>query len=281
MIEGDYRGFVVRIEDPGIAVVTLNEPERLNAMTFAVRRDLVELLTLAQLDDDVRVIVITGTGRGFCAGMYLNPAAQAEEPTLVPGRPNARRVPVNLQAQLRLFSQELIRAVRRSDKITMAAVNGFAVQIGLSLALACDYVIAGRSARLGSATLRMGYQPDENGHWLLVEHLGPKRALDFMLRRRIVDAEEAAALGLITEVVADDELMSRTLELARELAEGPQVAIRLLKRATYNAAHLPFDLAGDDIAVRTAVSDFHPDAEEGRSAWLRREKPNFNGWLDG
>jgi 2-(1,2-epoxy-1,2-dihydrophenyl)acetyl-CoA isomerase len=145
--------------------------------------------------------------------------------------------------------------------------------------LACDFAVAARSAQFGSATLRMGWQPDEGGHWLLVEHLGVKGALDFLLHKRIVDAEEAQRLGLVTEVVDDEHLMSRSLELARELAEGPQVAMRLLKRAVYNAAELSFDQAGDDIATKTAISDFHLDAREGAPAFFERRPAEFNKWL--
>lgn len=280
MIEGSYAGFDVEVGPDGIGILTLNRPERLNALSFASRRDLVEILVQAQLDDAVRVLIITATGRGFCAGMHLGGGSADEQPTLVPGRPAGAYVPINLSSQLRQYSQELTRAVRRLDKLTIAAVNGFAVQIGLSLALACDYVIAGRSSRFGSATLRMGYQPDEGGHWLLVEHLGTKPALDFVMRKKMVDGEEAVRLGLATEVVDDEALLDRASELAAELAVGPQVAMRLLKRAIYNVAHLTFDQAGDDIAVRTSVSDFHDDARLGAPAWLRKEIPSFNAWLD-
>jgi 2-(1,2-epoxy-1,2-dihydrophenyl)acetyl-CoA isomerase len=280
VIEGSYAGFDVQVRPRGVGILTLNRPERLNALSFASRRDLIEILTQAQLDDAVRVLIITATGRGFCAGMHLGGGSAEEQPTLVPGRPAGAYVPVNLSGQLRQYSQELTRAVRRLDKLTIAAVNGFAVQIGLSLALACDYVIAARGSRFGSATLRMGYQPDEGGHWLLVEHLGTKQALDFVMRKKMVDGEEAVRLGLATEVVDDETLMERATELAEELAAGPQVAMRLLKRAIYNAAHLTFDQAGDDIAVRTSVSDFHDDARLGAPAWLRKETPAFNAWLD-
>jgi len=281
MIEGEYQGFDVTVDANGVALITLRQPERLNAMSFGTRRDLVELFGLAQLDDSVRVLVVTGTGRAFCAGMYLQPRGRGTEaPTLVPDRPTGAYVPINLVSQLHLYSQDLTRAIRRLDKLTIAAVNGYAVQIGLSMALACDYVIAARSASFSSGTLRMGYQPDEGGHWLLVEHLGVKRALDFMMRKRMVKGDEAERLGLATEVVDDDALLDRSLALAAELADGPQVAMRLLKRATYKAARQTFDEAGDDIAVRTALSDFHPDAREGGPAWLRHETPVFNAWLD-
>jgi 2-(1,2-epoxy-1,2-dihydrophenyl)acetyl-CoA isomerase len=102
-----------------------------------------------------------------------------------------------------------------------------------------------------------------------------------LLRKEIVTAEEAATLGLVNQVVPDEELMSRTMELATELAEGPQVAMRLLKRATYNAAALSFDQAGDDIASKTALSDFHLDAEDGAPAFFDRRPAVFNKWLEG
>jgi 2-(1,2-epoxy-1,2-dihydrophenyl)acetyl-CoA isomerase len=278
----EYQGFTVARDGDGVALITLTRPDRLNAMSFGTRRDLVEVLGDMQLDDRVRVVVITGTGRAFCAGMYLPQGdAAPEPPTLVPDRSeHVHRAPVNLAGQLRTYAHELIRTVRRLDKPTIAAVNGYAVQIGLSLALACDYVVAARTAKLGSATLRMGYQPDEGGHWLLVEHLGVKKAYDFVVRKRIVDAASAEQLGLVTEVAEDDELLDRALALARELAEGPQVAMRLLKRAIYNAPRQTYDQAAEDIAVRTAISDHHPDAIDGAKAWFRKEEPAFNAWLD-
>jgi 2-(1,2-epoxy-1,2-dihydrophenyl)acetyl-CoA isomerase len=279
VIEGDYQGFRVAVEDPGVAIVTLTNPERLNAMSAGTRRDLVEVLDLAQLDDAVRVVLFTATGRGFVAGVN-NRATGPEDPTLVPPIPAHGHEPVDLYSRLRLHGQALPQAIRRFDKLTIAAVNGYAVQLGLSIVLACDFAIAARSAQLGSATLRMGWQPDEGGHWLLVEHLGVKRALDFVMRKRIVDGEEAARLGLVTEVVDDDQLMPRARELATELAQGPQVAMRLLKRAVYNAEHLTFEQAGDDIASKTAISDFHRDALDGAPAFFEKRPAVFNRWLE-
>ena len=280
MIEGSYQGFDVEVDQAGVAVLTFNRPERLNALSFGARRDLCEVLTLAQFDDAVRVVVLTGTGRGFVAGVDNRRTGPPEPPTLAPDLPPHRKAQISLYERLHRFAQEPVTAIRRLDKITIAAVNGYAIQLGLSIVLACDYAVAARSARLGSATLRMGWQPDEGGHWLLVEHLGVKRALDFVLRKAIVDGEEAHRLGLVTEVVADDQVLARALELAAELAAGPQVAMRLLKRAVYNAASLSFDQAGDDIAAKTAISDSHPDAESGSRAFYAHEDPEFNRWLE-
>jgi 2-(1,2-epoxy-1,2-dihydrophenyl)acetyl-CoA isomerase len=281
MIEGSYQGFDVEIKKPGIAVVTLGHPERLNAMTFGARRDLVEVLGLSQLDNEVRVVVITATGRGFLAGANNAPPG-GEDPTLVPGLgpAGADHSPVNLYGRLNSYAQDPVRAIRRLDKIVVSAVNGYAIQLGLSIVLASDFALAARSAQLGSATLRMGWMPDEGGHWLLVEHLGVKRALEFLLRKQIVSAEDAAGLGLVNEVVDDDALLPRALEVAEEFADLPQVATRLLKKAVYNAARLTFDQAGDDIASKTAISDFHDDAREGAPAFREHRPAVFNRWLE-
>ncbi|HWV25668.1 MAG TPA: enoyl-CoA hydratase/isomerase family protein [Aeromicrobium sp.] len=289
MVAGSYRGFDVEVDDAGVALFRFGHPERLNAMSFGTRRDLIECIMLAQVDDSVRVMVFTGDERSFCAGAYLPPDYEDAQslggsfddvPARVSGVPASAHVPVNLQNRLRVFAQELVRTVRRSDKLTIAAVDGYAIQIGFSLALACDYAVAGPTAKMGSATLRMGYMPDEGGHWLLVEHLGVKRALDFMLRSRIVDADEALRLGLVSEVAEAGQTVERAMEIAHELARGPQVAMRLLKRSTYAAAQLSFDAAGEDIALRTALSDFHADTDEGHKAWRQKREAHFNAWLE-
>jgi 2-(1,2-epoxy-1,2-dihydrophenyl)acetyl-CoA isomerase len=117
--------------------------------------------------------------------------------------------------------------------------------------------------------------PDEGGHWLLVHLMGVARTMDFLMRNRIVSGQEAVELGLGHEVVSADELMNRALALASELADGPQVAMRLLKRSVYNAAEQTFAHALDDIAAKTAISDHHPDAREGIRAFQEKRKAQF------
>lgn len=283
MDTGTFRGFDVAIEDPGIAVVTFNQPEKLNGMSQPMKRDLVETLLQAQMDDRVRVVLFTGSGRAFCAGDDLSGgfSADAPESVLVPKLHGSHGTPVGTYDALRGISQRLNVAIRELDKITIAAMNGVAVQTGLSLALACDFRIASTTARLGSATLRFGLQPDEGGHYLLVQLIGVARTMDFLMRKRIVSGEEALALGLVHEVVEPDALMPRALAFAREMAEGPQVAMRLLKRSIYNAAEMSMAGAFDDIASKTAVSDPHPDAREGVQAFREKRAPRFNAWLEG
>src|SRR5215469_8784115 len=233
-------GFDVELRDPGIALITFNEPDRLNGMTQGLKRDLVETIQQAQMDDAVRVLVLTGTGRAFCAGDDLAGGYQSAEPEMVRPLPGGHGTPIGTYDALRVISQSVNAAVRSLDKLTVAAINGYAIQTGLSLALACDFRIASREARLGSATLRFGLMPDEGGQYLLVQLLGVARAMDFLMRRRIVDAAEALELGLVHEVVEPGALLDRALELAGDLAAGPQVAMRLLKRSIYTAAESTF-----------------------------------------
>jgi 2-(1,2-epoxy-1,2-dihydrophenyl)acetyl-CoA isomerase len=283
MDAGTYTGFELTLKDPGIAWVEFNTPERLNGMTGAIKRDLVEAVTQIQMDNAVRVVVFTGSGRAFCAGDDLKAYRGADlggtplVPAIPPGHDNA----LGTYNGLRTISQRLNAAVRDLDKLTIAAVNGVAIQTGFSLALACDFRIAARSARMGSATLRFGLLPDEGGQYLLVQLLGVAKTMDFLMRKRIVEADEALALGLVHEVVDPAELNAAALALAEELANGPQVSMRLRKRSIYQAAELTFAQALDEIAAKTALSDHHPDAREGVKAFHEKRDAAFNAWLEG
>ncbi len=283
MDTGTFTGFEVELRDAGVAWFRFNSPQRLNGMTTGIKRDLIEAVTQAQMDNAVRVLVFTGSGRAFCAGDDLNAYRGAElgGTPLVPGIPPGHDSPLGTYNGLRTISQQLNTAVRGLDKLTIAAVNGVAIQTGFSLALSCDFRLAAAGARLGSATLRFGLLPDEGGQYLLVQHLGLARALDFLMRKRIVTAEEAHELGLVHEVVAAGALDDAAMALATELANGPQVSMRLLKRSLYNAAELTWGQALDEIAAKTAVSDHHPDAREGVAAFRDKRQPKFNAWLEG
>ena len=278
MESGNFRGIEVKLQDAGIVLITFNQPERLNGMTQGMKRDLVEVLLQAQMDDAVRVVVFTGSGRAFSAGDDITgrPVPSEGAKALVPEVGGGHQTPLGTYDGLRALSQPLNLAIRNLDKLTIAAINGVAIQTGLSLALACDFRIASSEARMGSGTLRFGFLPDEGGQYLLVQLLGVAKTIDFLMRNRIVSAAEALELGLVHEVVPPEQLMERTMELARELADGPQVAMRLLKRSLYNAAEMTFAHALDDIATKTAISDHHADALEGLMAFREKRKPRFN-----
>ena len=282
MKTGAFTGFDLTVRDKGIAWFQFNTPERLNGMTTAIKRDLIEAVTQAQMDNDVRVLVFTGTGRAFCAGDDLKAyksAALGGSP-LVDPIPPGHENPLSTYDGLRTISQQLNTTVRNIDKLTICAINGVAIQTGFSLALSCDFRIASDSARMGSATLRFGLLPDEGGQYLLVRLLGVAKAMEFMMRKKIVMSAEALELGLVNQVVPADKLEHETMALASELADGPQVSMRLLKKAIYNAAELSWEHALDEIASKTAISDHHSDAKEGVSAFHDKRDAKFNDWLE-
>ena len=282
MQTGSFTGFDLELREPGIAWIQFNSPERLNGMTTAIKRDLIEALTQAQMDNRVRIIVFTGTGRAFCAGDDLKAYRGAElggEPLVAPippGHDNA----LGTYNGLRTISQRLNSTIRSLDKLTICALNGIAIQTGFSLALSCDFRIAADTARMGSATLRFGLLPDEGGQYLLVEAMGVAKTMDFLMRKRIVSATEALELGLLHDVVPAAELHDAAMDMATELATGPQVSMRLLKRSIYNAAELSWEQSLDEIAAKTAVSDHHEDAREGVTAFHEKRDAQFNNWLE-
>ncbi len=282
MDTGQFRGFEVEVREPGIAWFRFTTPERLNGMTPGIKRDLVEAITQAQMDNGVRVLVFTGSGRAFCAGDDLKGYGRIQVPgeRLVPEVPHGHDSGIGTYNGLRTISQRVNTALRSIDKLTIAAINGVAIQTGFSLALACDFRIAAKGARMGSATLRFGLLPDEGGQYLLVQLLGVARTMDFLMRKRIVEADEALALGLVHEVVAGDALESSAMTLAMELADGPQVSMRLLKRSIYNAAETNWEQSLDEIAAKTGISDHHPDSREGVRAFHEKRAPKFNAWLE-
>jgi len=281
MDTGEFRGFNVTLRGPGIAWFQFSTPERLNGMTATIKRDLVEAVTQAQMDNGVRVLVFTGSGRAFCAGDDLKGyGAKIPGEALVPEISHGHDSAIGTYNGLRTISQRVNTAIRALDKLTIAAVNGVAIQTGFSLALSCDFRIAAQGARMGSATLRFGLLPDEGGQYLLVQLMGVARTMDFLMKKKIVEADEALTLGLVNEVVAADELEARAMELATEFANGPQVSMRLLKRSVYNAAEMNWEQSLDEIAAKTGISDHHPDAREGVRAFHEKRQAKFNDWLD-
>ena len=281
MRAGEFTGFSVTLRNPGIAWIQFNTPERLNGLTHRIKRDLVETINQAQMDNAVRVMVFTGSGRAFCAGDDISGQKKpiSGEP-LMPPIPAGHDNEIGTYEGLRHLSQTLNLALRNCDKIAIAAVNGIAIQTGMTLALACDFRVAAASAKLGSATLRFGLLPDEGGQYLCVQLMGVAKSMDFFINKRILSADQALELGLLHEVVDDHELESRAMEMATDIANGPQVAQRLLKRSIYNAADMIFEQSLDEIAAKTAISDHHPDAKEGGLAFREKREPKFNAWLD-
>jgi 2-(1,2-epoxy-1,2-dihydrophenyl)acetyl-CoA isomerase len=205
----------------GFAVLTLNRPDRLNAFNEAQHLALRAALRECAEANDCRAVILTGAGRGFCAGQDLSD----RDPTLLGGSPD-------LGATLETFYNPLVRQLRALEKPVICAVNGVAAGAGANIALACDIVLAAKSARFIQAFAKIGLVPDSGGTWWLTRQLGEARAKALALTAAPLSAEDAAAWGLIWRAVDDDRLMDEAHALAAGLAAGPAHACALTKRAS-------------------------------------------------
>jgi 2-(1,2-epoxy-1,2-dihydrophenyl)acetyl-CoA isomerase len=205
------------IED-SIATLTFNRPERMNALSTPIMEGLLHGLPRLAGDPAVKVIVLTGAGRAFCAGGDVKDMAQGGE----------QRSAAEATARLR-SRMEVSRILHELPKPTIAMVNGPAAGAGLALALACDLRVAGTSGRLGTAFVRVGFSGDFGGSFFLTRLVGTAKARELYFTGRPVEADEALSLGLVNRVVPDEGLATVTMELARSLAQGPSVALSLMK----------------------------------------------------
>jgi len=257
---------VGHIVDGRVAYLTLNRPEVLNALTPSQRDLLIELLARASADPDVRAVVLTGTGRGFCAGADLRGASGA-----------GARVAGDVARTLRLGAQRLIAAVLDCEKPVIAAVNGTAAGLGAHLAFACDLVLAAESAKFIEVFVRRGLVPDGGGAYLLPRLIGPRRAKELMFFGEALTAREAERLGLVNRVLEDEELPKTAREWAERLATGPTRALALTKQLvnasldTDRATAFAAEAAAQEINMTTE------DAQEGVASFVERRSPEYRG----
>jgi 2-(1,2-epoxy-1,2-dihydrophenyl)acetyl-CoA isomerase len=251
---------LVAIAD-GVATITLNRPDALNALNAQVRGDLLAAFSAARRDDAVRAVVLTGAGRAFCAGADLRGGTAERE---------FRRV-------IATEYNPIVEAIRALPKPVVAAVNGVAAGAGMSLALTADIVVAADEARFVPAFHRIGLVPDSGLTRTLVRAVGRHRALEILLGERQLGAAEAETAGLVAAVVPGDRLVETAADLARRLASGPTLAIGLTKRLV-NAAEdaslaetLGIEAALQEIAGRSE------DHAEGVAAFTEKRDPSFRG----
>ncbi|MEV5874260.1 enoyl-CoA hydratase-related protein [Streptomyces sp. NPDC052101] len=249
-----------------VAYLTLNRPESLNALTPALRDRLIDLLTQASADPDVRAVVLTGRGRGFCAGADLRGAAGSGD-----------RVAGDVARVLRQGAQRLIAAVLDCEKPVIAAVNGTAAGLGAHLALACDLILAAESARFIEVFVRRGLVPDAGGAYLLPRLLGPHRAKELMFFGDAVPAADAERLGLVNRVVPDADLPKATREWATRLACGPTRALALTKHLVNTSLESDRSTAFAAEAWAQELNMTTEDAQEGLRAFAERRGAEFRG----
>ena len=258
----------IRVEKKdGIVLLTLNRPDKLNAVTWNSWWEITQAVGRLGEDDEDRVLVVTGSGRGFCSGTDLAAAAAA-----------GGQIPSEGNRSERLRSRFLTAArILTCAKPSIAAVNGVAAGGGLSLSLACDIRIASQEARLSAIWSRRALVPDFGCSYLLPRIVGMSKALELMYTGQMIDAQEALAIGLVNQVVAAEELMPTAMALAERIANGPAIAIELTKRLAYRGwrEELEAQTEYEDYLQRLCIGS--EDAQEGVRSFLEKREPDFKG----
>jgi 2-(1,2-epoxy-1,2-dihydrophenyl)acetyl-CoA isomerase len=247
-----------------VATVALNQPETLNALTDDMLGELNDAVKRVERDTEVRVLVLTGRGRGFCSGQNLKSFGEA---------PGERDIAEHLDR----FYHPLIRRLSQLEKPTIAMVNGVAAGAGMSLALACDMRIAVEGVRFSQAFVRIGLVPDSGSSYFLPRLIGHARAVEMAMTGGMVDDHTALRWGLVNRLVPAERLVEETYALAGQLASGPPLALGMIKREmAYGASH-PLDEALErekDFQVRASQTDDHRAAV---AAFFAKETPTFRG----
>ena len=269
---------ILHATDNAVSWITLNRPEAMNALTPDQRERLIRLLSDASSDPAVRAVVVTATGRGFCAGADLRGTATGGGTAGRDGTGGeGARVAGDVARMIRLGAQRLVAAVLDCEKPVIAAVNGTAAGLGAHLALACDLVLAAEEARFIEVFVRRGLVPDGGGAYLLPRLVGPHRAKELMFFGDALSAADAERLGLVNRVVPAPALQKTAREWAERLAAGPTRALALTKHLvntsldTDRATAFAAEAAAQEINMTTA------DAREGVASFVERRTPRYEG----
>jgi enoyl-CoA hydratase/carnithine racemase len=258
--------FVLYGKEDGIGTITLNRPEAMNALGGSMRQEILEALEAAAADREVRVIVITGSGKAFCAG--------GDVKEFVAG---TSRADTDLPLDQRPTRDKIVLLIQATGKPVIASVNGVAAGGGCNLALACDMRIASVRARFGEVFVRRGIHPDWGGTWFLPRLVGYARAAELIFSGEVIDAQEALRIGLVNRVVAHEELPKATREFALKFVRNAPIPIALAKKALQNYARLDLAQALDHEQIAQEICRKTEDRAEGMKSFVEKRDPVFKG----
>lgn len=267
----DYSSILYDVAE-GVATITLNKPERLNAFDNDMLTEWADALKTADADRDVRAIIITGAGRGFCSGM--NVAAEAAGDGVL----RTQATVATRRHSLRDRVHPIPRTLIQLEKPYIAAINGAAAGAGMDMATMADVRFASTTARVGMTYVRMGLIPGDGGCYMLPRIVGTQRALDMIWTGKMFTAQEALEMGYLMAIYEPEELMPKVTEYARQIAKGPATAVQLAKKLVYRSANLPFDEHLDMAQLAMFVAQSTEDAREGPKAFMEKREPQFKGY---
>ncbi|MGB9629512.1 MAG: enoyl-CoA hydratase/isomerase family protein [Thermodesulfobacteriota bacterium] len=248
-----------------IATITLNRPDSANAINLDFSKDLLGAILRCDEDPEIRVVVITGKGSLFCAGGDLKEFVN-----------QGSHLPYHIK-KITTYLHSAISRMIRMDALTIAAVNGFAVGAGLSLALACDFVLATPSARFSVAYTRVGLTPDGGMSYILPRVVGLRRALELTLTNRILSAQEALDWGLVNQVVEEEKLLAQVEILAKQLVSGPPISLGISKRLLHMGWNETLETQMENESQSISHVSRTLDAKEGMTAFLEKRIPKYKG----
>lgn len=258
----------------GILWVTMNRPEKLNAISMHTFEELEDLFRETRLDRSVRCVVITGAGRGFCAGADFSGSDRAitrGEPHTSPNDPEGDRLFFRHESEAYI-------ALKRVEVPVIAAINGVCVGAGFDLAAHCDMVVASTAARYQVAYVKRGLFADLGGFWSLPRVIGWRKAMEMMMTGRFMSAEEAHAAGMSNYLVPPEELEGKTMELALAVEAGPPIGQKLGKTLAYRLANVDFETALEMSGMALAVTRTSSDRAEGARAFAEKRDSRFTGY---
>ncbi len=258
----DYENFTFKTEG-NIGIVTLSRPEKMNTLTPLFKEEFKKITEQIDADESVRVVVLTATGRAFCAGGDLDSAG---EPKSI----------LEIRTELREISNAMQR-IQEMEKPWIAAVNGIAAGGGASLALACDFVICSENARFKYTFADIGIAPDSGGMRLLCKFMGISKAMEIAMTCGTVSAEEALKYGIALKLVSEKDLNDTLFGFAEIIASKPPAAIGFVKKLAYTALEVPADVFSDLEAAFVAIGTQTEDHQEGIKAFFEKRKPEFTG----